>query len=540
MSNSIFDERRQSRRDFIAAMLLAAGASAAASAQLSAAPEETIDEPELNSGDGPEPALHGPRITGGTPGRPFLFKVPYTGQGTVRVSAENLPAGLSISEDGIISGTTPDAGEYLVALTVASALGSATRKLKIVAGDHKLALTPQMGWNSWNSFAAQVKAENIRQSADAMVASGLAAKGYAYVNIDDTWEGVRDSNGNITANQKFGDMKALGDYVHAKGLKFGIYSSPGPTTCNGRGGAPPYHGKYAGSYQHEIQDARTYAEWGVDYLKYDWCSYRQFVKDTEAAIPANWPKFITPYALMQQGLNESGRDILFSLCQYGLAKPWLWAPGSPVFGNSWRITGDIRDKWASILKEGFITNAPLYPYAGPGHWNDPDMLVVGRLGWGRLRPSGLTKWEQVTHITLWCMQSAPLLIGCDMSVLDPFTIDVLTNTEVLDVSQDVLGKQAVPVKVDNEAMTQIYAKPLWDGTYAVALFNLSPRTTTIRTTFAEDLRPVAIEGNLIAGDLKVRDLWKRKDVDETPEFSAEVASHGAVMLKVGTPQRTDW
>src|SRR5271155_3058658 len=354
MSDSMSDLRRQSRREFIAAMLLAAGAGAAVSAKLSAAPQSGNEEPELNSADGPEPALHGPRITGCTPGRPFLFKVPYTGSGTVTLSAANLPASLSISADGIITGTAPDAGEYVVTLTAAGDLGSATRKLKIVSGDHKLALTPPMGWNSWNAFASAVTAENIRQSADAMVASGLAAKGYAYVNIDDTWEGTRDANGNITTNQKFGDMKALGDYVHAHGLKFGIYSSPGPTTCNGRGGAPPYHGKYAGSYQHELQDAKTYAQWGVDYLKYDWCSYRLFVKDPEAADRANWSKFIEPYALMSMGLDDSGRDILFSLCQYGLAKSWMWAGKSPVWGNTWRITGDIRDRWASILREGFV------------------------------------------------------------------------------------------------------------------------------------------------------------------------------------------
>jgi alpha-galactosidase len=540
MPRPIHDFDQQSRREFIAAMLLAAGAGAMASSRLSAAPADADAAPELNSGDGPDPALHGPRITGGTPGRPFIFKVPYTGQGTVTISADNLPASLSISSDGLITGTTPDAGEYLVALTAVNALGTAARKLKIVAGDHKLALTPPMGWNSWNSFASSVKAENIRQSADAMVSSGLAAKGYAFVNIDDTWEGTRDSTGNITTNQKFGDMKALGDYVHGHGLKFGIYSSPGPTTCNGRGGAPPYHGKYAGSYQHELQDAKTYAQWGVDYLKYDWCSYRLFVKDPEQTNPANWSKFIEPYALMQMGLDQSGRDIVFSLCQYGLAKSWNWAGKPPVYGNTWRITGDIRDRWASILKEGFTANAKLYPFAGPGHWNDPDMLVVGRLGWGKLRPSGLTPWEQVTHITLWCMQSAPLLIGCDMSVLDPFTIALLSNTEVLDVSQDVLGRQAVPVSVDNDAMTQIYARPLWDGTYAVALFNLGPDTQTINVNFADALRPVSLETNPINGPLQIRDLWKRRNLDESTFYAAEVPSHGAIMLKVGSPQRTDW
>ncbi|HTV47849.1 MAG TPA: glycoside hydrolase family 27 protein [Phycisphaerae bacterium] len=515
---------RQSRREFIAAMLLAAGLGAAAASNVRAQ-SDADNEPLINSSDPAEPMFHGARIVGCTPGRQFLFKIAYTGQDPVTVSSENLPPGLIVSKTGLITGTLPAAGEHIVSLTAVNSLGRATRKLKIVAGKHKLALTPPMGWNSWNSFATHVTAEDVRQAADAFISKGLAAKGYTYVNVDDTWEGPRDAAGNITANQKFGDMKSLADYVHSKGLKFGLYSSPGPTTC----------AKYPGSYQHELQDAQTYASWGVDYLKYDYCSYSHITPKNSSP-----DKLMFPYGVMRHALDQTDRDILYSLCQYGLGDSWKWAAGDPVYGNAWRICGDIRDNWKSMTRNGFKSNLDLWKFAGPGHWNDPDMLVVGRLGWGKLRPTNLTPWEQVTHITLWCMQAAPLLIGCDMSTLDPFTISLLTNTEVLDVNQDPLGFQAAPVKVDTDMLTQIWAKPLWDGTYAVALFNLGPGSSAITVSFADDLLHVAQKSNPTNGSLKVRDLWQRKDLDETKIFTAQVPSHGAIMLKVGSPQYADW
>ena len=477
--------------------------------------------PEIASGDTPMPDFHGARVVGCTPGRPFLFKVPYTGQEPVKVKADNLPAGLILSDDGIITGEVQQAGQYVVTLTASNDLGQTTRKLTIIAGEHKLAQTPPMGWNSWNAFDVQVNAKHVRDTADAMVASGLAAKGFNYVNIDDTWEGPRDADGNITTNKKFPDMKALIDYVHSKGLRFGLYSSPGPKTCAG----------YPASYQHEQQDADTYAKWGVDYLKYDWCSYGH------VATGVGLERFIKPYATMRTALDKINRDIFYSLCQYGMGDVWKWAAGAPVYGNSWRICGDINDSWGSLVNNGFRADAPLARYAGPGHWNDPDMMLVGygKFEDGPLHNSHLTPWEQLTHVTLWCMVAAPLLLGCDLTHLDKFTTDLITNTEVLDVNQDPLGQQAQQVRVDNRRYTQVWARPLFDGTYAVALFNLSFMKSKITARWS-DLAKVTPAGHTPPSGMQpVRDLWKRKDLGQHDEFSVVVPAHGAVMIKVGTP-----
>ena len=326
-------------------------------------------------------------------------------------------------------------GKYEVILHASNGAGEAHRKFKIVCGD-KIALTPPLGWNSWNCFAVAVDDAKVRSAADAMVRSGLTQHGWTYINIDDCWEikpgsddpllkgQPRDANGMINTNKKFPDMKALCEYIHGKGLKAGIYSSPGPTTCAG----------FTASYKYETQDAKRYAQWGFDYLKYDWCSYGNIAK-TETDLP----KLKKPYFVMRRALNRVDRDIVFSLCQYGMGDVWKW--GAEVGGNCWRTTGDIGDSWGSMAGIGFSQNGH-EKYAGPGHWNDPDMLVVGMVGWGDLHPTGLTPNEQYTHISLWCLLAAPLLIGCDMAQLDDFTLGLLTNDEVLEVNQDPLGKQA--------------------------------------------------------------------------------------------------
>ena len=234
------------------------------------------------------------------------------------------------------------------------------------------------------------------------------------------------TQGVIQTNEKFPDMKALADYVHSKGLKLGIYSSPGPKTCAG----------FAASYQNEEQDASTYASWGIDYLKYDWCSYGGIAKDGSLA------ELQKPYRVMRDALDECGRDIVYSFCQYGMGDVWKW--GAEVGGNCWRTTGDINDSWGSMSGIGFGQDGH-EKYASPGHWNDPDMLVVGKVGWGpNLHPTGLTPNEQMTHISLWCLLSSPLLIGCDLSDMDQFTLDLLTNDEVLDVNQDPLWQTGGP------------------------------------------------------------------------------------------------
>jgi alpha-galactosidase len=457
--------------------------------------------PVVGAPPGPKPAIHYPRIVGATPGRSFLFRVPATGKGPLTFAASNLPKGLLLDErTGILTGSLEAPGRTDVELTVTGPKGSATATLTIVGGTHQLALTPPMGWNSWNVWGGRVDADKVRAAADAMVSSGLASHGFQYINIDDTWEGARGPDGVIRTNDKFKDMKGLADYVHSKGLKLGIYSSPGPKTCAG----------YAGSERHEEQDAKTYGQWGIDYLKYDWCSCRS--KDLKA-----------PYALMRNALDQSSRDIVYSLCQYGMGDVWTW--GDSVGGNCWRTTGDITDTWKSMSGIGFSQDGH-EKFAGPGHWNDPDMLVVGDVGWGRPHPTKLTPNEQVTHISLWALQSAPLLIGCDMSKIDPFTTALLGNDEVLAIDQDALGKPAGRKSIDGKL--EVWARPLSDGTMAVGLFNrdVDPAQVTARWS---DLG--------LTGPQPVRDLWQKKDLGTFNDaFKATVPRHGAVLVKIGTPK----
>jgi len=290
------------------------------------------------------------------------------------------------------------------------------------------------------------------------------------------------------------------------GLKLGIYSSPGPLTCGG----------YTASYQHEWQDAQTFAGWGIDYLKYDWCSYGNIARDTSLEERQK------PYFVMQDALRQVDRDIVYSLCQYGMSQVWRW--GEEVGGNLWRTTGDITDTWESLKEIGFsqVENAP---FAGPGHWNDPDMLIVGWVGWGpSLHPTRLTPDEQYTHITLWCLLSAPLLIGCDLERLDPFTLNLLTNDEVLAIDQDPLGKQATPVITGGE--TQVWVKELADGANAIGIFNLgeSPVSYTLE-----------LQALGLTGDVAIRDLWRQKDLGLcTTLFKTKVPAHGVILLKCNT------
>jgi alpha-galactosidase len=471
-----------------------------------------VPEPPIAmaSGTGPKPAIHHPRVTGTTPGRPFLFRVPATGDGPLAFEAKGLPSGLALDpKTGILTGSVPTAGTTVVDLTVRGPKGSATAKLRVVAGEHTLAQTPPLGWNSWNVWGLAVDEGKVKAAADAMVASGLAARGFTYVNIDDGWEKGRDASGEIVPNEKFPDMKRLADYVHSKGLKLGIYSSPGPKTCGG----------YEGSYRHEEQDARTYARWGIDYLKYDWCSYGEIVKGDSSLETLK-----KPYEVMRAALDAVDRDIVFSLCQYGMGKVWEW--GGSVGGDLWRTTGDITDTWSSLSRIGF-GQAELFPHAGPSAWNDPDMLVVGRVGWGpNVRPSRLSPNEQVTHVTLWAVLAAPMLVGSDLAALDGLTLDLLTNEEVLAVSQDPLGRQGRRIRAD-DAGREVWARDLEDGSLAVALFNRGAEATRVEVGF-RDLG--------LAGPQSVRDLWAKKDLGRFAEgWGAVVPRHGAVLVKVGTP-----
>lgn len=453
---------------------------------------------------GPKPRINGARVYGARPGAPFLFSIPATGDSPMTFSAENLPAGLQLDPSaGIITGALTKKGAYEVRLRARNSQGSAERPLKIICGD-LIALTPPMGWNSWNCFGCDVNEGNVRAAADAMVTSGLIQHGWTYINIDDCWEAGRDAEGKVLSNKKFPDMKALTDYVHSKGLKIGLYSSPGPKTCAG----------HEGSYQHEQQDAQRYAEWGFDYLKYDWCSYGG------VAPRPNHEQLLKPYQVMRAALNSVPRDIVFSLCQYGMGDVWEW--GAEVGGNCWRTTGDITDTWSSMAGIGF-GQAGHEKFAGPGHWNDPDMLVVGYVGWSaRVRPSRLSPNEQYTHISLWCLLDSPLLIGCDMTKLDDFTLGLLTNDEVLDVSQDPLGRQAG--RIAKDGMQEVWAKDLEDGSKAVGLFNRGEDDAVVTAKWT-DLG--------LTGKCLVRDLWRQKDQGvSNDQFQATVPSHGVVLIKI--------
>lgn len=456
------------------------------------------------------PRINGARITGARPGNPFLFTIPATGERPITFKAENLPQGLVLDQNtGIITGKVTKKGDYKVNLTVTNSQGSDSKDLLVVIGD-KLALTPPMGWNSWNCWGLAVDEEKVLMSAKVYIDKGLINHGWSYINIDDGWEipkdrePKRDGKGNILTNEKFPDMKRLGDSLHAMGLKFGIYSSPGPLTCGG----------YTASYQYEVNDAKSFANWGVDYLKYDWCSYDGIAKDTSLAERKK------PYFVMRDALANVDRDIVYSLCQYGMSKVWEW--GAEVGGNLWRTTGDITDTWESMSEIGFdqIANAP---FAGPGHWNDPDMLVTGWVGWGpNLHPTKLTPDEQYTHISLWCLLSSPLLIGCDLQRLDPFTLNLLTNDEVLAIDQDPLGSQAEQVILEGDM--QVWLKRLADGRHAVGIFNLADSTINYSLSFKTAGLPET---------LKIRDLWRQKDLGTfTGTFETGIPSHGVVLINV--------
>jgi alpha-galactosidase len=458
----------------------------------------------LTPKESPKPRINGAKVFGVRPGSPVLFAIPASGERPMSFTAENLPAGLSMDPDtGRITGVLKDKGTYQVVLKARNALGTAQGSLRIVCGD-TIALTPPMGWNSWNCFGCDVSDAKVRAAADAMVASGLINHGWAFINIDDCWEAGRDAEGNVISNQKFPNMKALTDYVHGKGLRIGLYSSPGPKTCAG----------YEGSYQHEEQDARRYAEWGFDYLKYDWCSYGEIEPHPDHAA------LLKPYQVMRAALDKAPRDIVFSLCQYGMGNVWEW--GAQVGGNCWRTTGDITDSWSSMAGIGF-GQVGHEKFAGPGHWNDPDMLVVGYVGWSaNVRPTHLTPNEQYTHITLWCLLCSPLLIGCDMTKLDAFTKNLLTNDEVLEVSQDPLGRQAG--RVARDGTREIWAKDMEDGSKAVGLFNVGEDESPIKVKWV-DLG--------LSGEYHVRDLWRQKALGKfVDEFQVSVPRHGVVLIRV--------
>jgi alpha-galactosidase len=432
----------------------------------------------------------------------FVVTLPGRNGATTRVVYDGQSSG-SGKFSLAVTGARPASGDFLpspkeAALPPARIPPPALHDVR----DNGLVRTPPMGWNSWNKFAGRVTAEDVKGMADAMVSSGMAKAGYVYVNIDDTWEGQsRDANGNITTNTKFPDMKGLADYVHSKGLKIGIYSSPGPKTCAG----------YEASYGHEEQDAKQFAAWGFDYLKYDWCSAGNIYKDEDMQ---------AVYQKMGDALLKAGRPIVYSLCQYGRSEVWTWGP--KVGANDWRTTGDISDRWASLDGIGFGTRVPgnrtqldIASATQPGHVNDPDMLEIGN--------GGMTGDEYRLHMSLWSLYSAPLLAGNDLRTMTDEIKSILMNAEVIAVNQD---KAVKPAKKIAEAGTSvIIAKPLADGAMAVGLFNR-----------ADDDAPVTLQWSdlgLSAKKLQARDLWAHKAVEAVADsYTVTVPKHGVVMLRV--------
>ncbi|MBN2209987.1 MAG: NPCBM/NEW2 domain-containing protein [Sedimentisphaerales bacterium] len=461
---------------------------------------------------GPAPKINGPKVFGTRPGNPFIYRIPATGDRPMKFSAAGLPETLSLDANtGIIIGTTPrKRAEYQITLQAENASGRDERLFRLVAGD-LLALTPPMGWNSWYIYFTTVSDTDMRDAADAMISSGMADYGYMYVNLDDCWamkrneKPHRDEIGNILPNEKFPDMKAMTDYIHAKGLRAGIYTSPGPWTCAG----------YVGSFQHEQQDAQQFAKWGFDFLKYDWCHYESCVIDHSHY------EFIKPYALMGEILKFAERDTVYNLCQYGMDDVWKW--GAQVDGHCWRTTHDLGNL-SGYLEVG-LNNAQYADYAGPGRWNDPDYILIGYVGAGpgEIVPCKFTPNQQYQYMSMWCLMAAPLFFSGDMTKLDDFTLNVLCNAEVIDIDQDPLGRQGRIVKKTEEYF--IMVKELEEGSKAVGIFNTN------------DIGDINVNISLsdlgLTGSQCVRDVWRQKDIGtHSKPFETTIPCHGVMLFKM--------
>jgi len=499
--------------------------------------EKESEEPYILTPSAPdEPRINASKVIGVRPGSPFLYRIPATGKAPLFFAAHNLPEGLSLDKGGrIIRGSIANRGVYAVELVIENEFGRDARELTIKVGD-TLALTPHMGWNSWYIHYDRISDKIMREAADQMIATGMADYGYRYVNIDDCWmikensddheigRPYRNEDNVLNTNKRFPDMKGMTDYMHEKGLLAGTYISPGPFTC----------ARYVGSYGYETLDAKTFADWGFDFLKYDWCSYSQIAKDDSRE------EFVKPYKLMWDELQKQDRDIVFNLCQYGMDKVWEW--GGNV-GNSWRTTGDLGlHKGGSM--PGFYnigrSNAEHYEYAKPGNWNDPDYILIGWVGaahgMGDGVPTDLTPSEQYAYMTMWSLMASPLIFSGDMAKLDEFTLNVLCNHEVIEVNQDVLGLQGKIIREKDNEMIMI--KPLDDGSIAVGLFQTTGENDSPASLFdwgvVEDQEiEVSWKELGIQGKHQVRDLWRQTDLGEFEEkISLKVPHHGAQMIRI--------
>lgn len=487
-------------------------------------PKAIAKEKYILTPQSPEhPIINNPLVYGARPGNPFLWTIMATGQRPMKFEASGLPDGLKLDQTtGFITGKAKTKGEYKVLLKASNDKGRDEKEVLFKIGD-EIALTPPMGWNSWNCWGLSVDDEKVRDAAR-MMNDKLHAYGWTYVNIDDGWEAKeRTKQGEILSNEKFPNFKALTDYIHSLGLKFGIYSSPGHITCGG----------HVGSYQHEEIDAKTWEKWGVDYLKYDHCGYLEIQKNSEEK------SIQEPYIVMRKALDKVNRDIVYCV-GYGAPNVWNW--GEQAGGNQWRTTRDITDEWNVVTAIGFFQDV-CAPATAPGKYNDPDMLVIGKLGkgWGeKVHDSYLTADEQYSHLSLWSILSAPLLIGCDMANIDDFTLNLLTNREVIAVDQDPLVAPAVKIMTENG---QVWYKKLYDGSYAVGLFHVDPYFILWDQDSAEAIQNETYKMQLdfsklgIQGEVTVRDLWRQKDLGNFKnKFQADIPYHGVKFVKV-TPKK---
>ena len=489
----------------------------------------------------PQPHLNGPTIYGARPGHAVLYRIPCTGTRPIRFAASPLPHSLHLDRKaGILYGDTPVAHrDYAMVLSASNAFGSDRRKMKIVVGD-QVGLTPQMGWNDWYTFYGHVSEADVRAAAAAMIGSGMADFGYQYVDIDDAWAGkpdpvtessapVRDPQGDLMPNSRFPDMQGLTRYIHGLGLKAGIYSSPGPLTC----------ARYEGSWRHEDRDARQFASWGFDLLKYDWCSYRKIATDMSLE------ELQKPYRKMAESLARVDRDIVLNICQYGMGDVWKW--GREVGGNSWRTTGDLGMERNSALPAFYrvgLANAALSRYASSGGWNDPDYILIGTVGDPMSpdvapHPTAMTHDEQYSYMSMWALMAAPLFFAGDMARLDRFTLNVLCNSEIVDIDQDSLGVQASIVRKNDAEL--ILEKPLNDGSRALGLFNLTAKPRSITVPWAElDIQ----------GAQSLHDVWRQRNLGESDKsLSMVIAGHSVEVIKLtphlrrrrnsGTSERRD-
>ena len=513
---------------------------------------ELVDDPDafaqlgiLTPAEKPEPQFNGADIWGVRPGHPVIFRIPVSGVRPMKFTATGLPGGVTLdAAKGILGGVAPaKAGDYDITVTAENAKGRATRVIRLAVGD-KIALTPPMGWNSWNTLCYRLTADKAMAAAKAMQESGLGDYGWAYINLDDWWEmnnsgckrveqrkqdfggredvigPARDAKGKIIPNRSFPDMKKMTDYIHSFGFKAGLYSGPGPLTC----------GKCEASYGHELQDAESWSDWGFDYIKYDWCSYTE-IYEKETGRKFRDPKYVhtrqpgyeKPYRLMGECLAKQKRDIVYSFCQYGVGRTQEW--GEEAGGNCWRSWDDLKDawNWMELALDSHI-DGEFYKYSKPGWWADPDMMIVGQqYSFGSDHPSYLTPNEQYTHVSLWAMVGSPLLIGCDLTTLDAFTRNLLANSAVIAVSQDRLGKVAKRIRhVDSQS---VWVRPLADGGTAVALVNRSPIAREISVSF--------LELGLSEGEHWVKDLWRQQcEGKHAGAYFAKVPPHATKLVYV--------